>query len=130
MIKIKIVNTSNEDQIGEYNFGFNQIIFSPSKKAHIKTSFTFAIEVIKDKIYLISPNDKILVNNKFAGELFSLKIGDKINYNDFHLEVIDFSFTSYLSVRETLNNNMSEIIKNHPKIQEVLTQIREEMKNV
>lgn len=130
MIKLKIIQSCNRDQIGEYLFGFNQIIFSTAPRAHIRTNFTFALEVIADKIYLISPKEKILVNRKISGELYSIKKGDLISFNDFSLEVLDYEFTTYLTVRETLNLNTNEIIKNHPKIHETLTQIREEMKNV
>jgi hypothetical protein len=130
MINLKVIKSSNQDQIGEYQFGFNQIVFSSSQKAHIHTNFTFALEVIKEKIYLISPNEKILVNRKLSGELYSLKAGDIISFKDFSLEIVNFKFTTYLSIRETLNINTNEIIKNYPQIHETLTQIREEMKNV
>lgn len=130
MIKLKVIKSNYQDQIGDYQFGFNQIVFSPSQKAQILTSFTFAIEVVKEKIYLISPDEKMLVNNKLSGELYSLKKNDIISFNEFEVEILDFEFTTYLSVRETLNINTNEIIKNHPKIHETLTQIREEMKNV
>lgn len=130
MIDFTIIDSQIHGQIGDYKFGFNQVIFSKSSKSHVLTSFTFALEVVKDKIFLISPQEKILVNGKYSGELYNLKKDDILSFNDFSLQVLDFKFTEYLSVRNTLNKNTDDIIKNHPSIHKVLTKIRQEIKSV
>ncbi len=127
MIKLKIIKSQDYNQIGDFIFGKNRVLFSSSSKADVLSPVDFAIEIIDDSIFLLNPSNKVLIDNKFSGELSKINMNKTIGIDDFQIQIINFNFTYKLTTRELLNKNTEYIIKNKPDLLKKITDIRNEI---
>lgn len=129
MIKLKITKSDNQNQIGDFEFGKNQLLFSKTKKSDILSPTSFAIEIVKGELFLINPHNNIFVNNKYSGELSKIKNNDTLGLKNFEVKILEFEPTDFPTMKEVLNQNTEFIIKNRPELLKEITELRNELKN-
>lgn len=133
MISFEVLNSTDIDQIGLFEFKKNSVIFSSISKADflINLSYSFALEIKDKELFLLNPNsnESVLINNKFSGSINKLKKDDSIFAGDYEFLIKDFSASNKLSYKDELNLNTQKVIESHPEILKLITQLRQEMKD-
>lgn len=129
MIKLKIIKSADQNQIGDFIFGKNKIIFSNTQKADIKCKTSFALEIADNQLFLLNPEKKVLINNKYSGELSKTQENDLLSIDDFEVRIQTFKSTELLTMKEVLNKNTDYIINNDPDLLKEITILRNELKD-
>ena len=133
MISFEVLNSTDIDQIGAFEFQKNSVIFSSISKADflVDLAYSFALEIKDNELFLLNPNsdESVLINNKFSGSINKLKKDDSICAGDYEVSIKDFYPSNKLSYKEELNLNTQKIIESQPEILKMITKLREEMKD-
>jgi hypothetical protein len=136
MIKFEIINSPDSEMIGEFEFTRNLITLG-GEHDHVwlhdpvvsDTHLTFEVTEKHLNCYLNQDLEFFHVNGKRTKVFKTLKVNDVIKVGHTEIKIIFCSLTQIDSLKETLNKNMDLIIKDHPKILEVIKELKDMIKD-
>lgn len=134
MIKIKIIESPNSDQIGEYTF-FKNIIYVGSnldsdlylEDPSLKSNHIF-IEIADGQLIVqLSPEIPfILINGKRTTKFKFLTVTNKIKIGDSTLQIEAYALTQWKSKREVLNEKTDALIASNSPLIDIVKSVQEQ----
>lgn len=133
MIVLEVLNSNNNDQLGEYHFYKNLIYIGSSPSCDLffedKEIYSnhFFLEIIENKL-LIHPHKEVksfLIDGKKTTSMRYLKVNQVVRFSDIEFKIINYMNTQIEDLRSLLNTKTDELIKNNPDTLELISQIEE-----